>query len=269
MKSRRQTCIRGLPSYGSDVKRFSFSVAVVAAVIACVVIPRMRETPKGSAASAFRADGRPKARVLILGDSIAAGYTIGDSVSTGYAPLVQGMMSDRAVVLWPAGADGTAENCCGTKFGLQHIDRLLQTGGGKWDVIHFNWGLHDVKHEGADGKPSELATDPPQAAVEIYESQLRALTAKMKATGAKLIFATSTPVPEGKLKPWRSDADVVRYNAAALRVMRENAIAVDDLYAFMKPKAAALQLPENVHFNAEGCAALATEVARSIGAEVK
>jgi len=92
---------------------------------------------------------------------------------------------------------------------------------------------------------------------------------KMKATGAKLIFATSTPVPAGKLQPYRTDADVVRYNNAALRVMEEYKIAVNDLYAFAKPRLAEWQLPVNVHFNPGGCEALAREVVKTLKAALK
>ena len=53
-------------------------------------------------------------------------------------------------------------------------------------MIHFNWGLHDLKIM-ADGKR--------QVEPEDYEKNLRALVAKMKATGAKLIWATTTPDP--------------------------------------------------------------------------
>jgi len=34
------------------------------------------------------------------------------------------------------------ENGGSTRDGLQKLDRWLGTG--KWDLIHFNWGLHDL-----------------------------------------------------------------------------------------------------------------------------
>ncbi|HEY2574660.1 MAG TPA: GDSL-type esterase/lipase family protein, partial [Verrucomicrobiaceae bacterium] len=116
---------------------------------------------------------------------------------------------------------------------------------------------------------SALATDPPQSTVEAYEKQLREIVAKMKATGAKLILATTTPVPEGKLSPYRSNADVVRYNEAALRVAKDNGIAVDDLYSFVKPQESKIQRPENVHFMEDGYKALAEVVVKSIRAALK
>ena len=145
--------------------------------------------------------------------------------------------------------------------------------GGKWDVIHFNWGLHDLKHvkPGTNGATtSELATDPPQATLEVYEKQLREIVAKLKATGAKLIFATTTPVPDGAMKVYRTDADAIRYNEAALRVMKENGIAVNDLYAFALPKLKDIQIqPANVHFTPVGSETLGAEVVKAIRAAVK
>src|SRR5688500_31492 len=104
-----------------------------------------------------------------------------------------------------------ADNCSGTTYGFAIIDCWLQLDGGKSDVIQFNWGLHDLKHVKAGdpkGAASDSPTDPPQATVEVYEKILREIVAKLKATGAKLIFATTTPAPEGAMRVYRSDADV-------------------------------------------------------------
>lgn len=202
-----------------------------------------------------------KPRVLILGDSISIGYT----------PVVQKTLADEMTVLRPMAKNGKPENCSGTTSGVANIDRWLQIDGGKWDVIHFNWGLHDLKHMKADGKnASDLATDPPQASVPVYEKQLREIVAKLKATGAKLIFATTTPVPDAPMKVYRKSSDVLLYNEAALRVMKENDIAVDDLYTFMLPKVDELQIhPANVHFTPAGSEALGAEVVKAIRAQLK
>jgi len=197
-----------------------------------------------------------KKRVLILGDSISIGYT----------PVVQKKMSEDTIVLRPMKGD-KPENCSDTVAGTKNIDRWLEIDGGHWNVIHFNWGLHDVKHM-ANGKPSDAETDPPNSTVEAYEKQLREIVGKLKATGAKLIFATTTPAPAGT-KPYRSDADVVKYNEAALRIMKENDIAVDDLYTFVKARQSEIQRPQNVHFTEAGSEALGEEVVKSIRAALK
>src|SRR5690242_7520015 len=70
---------------------------------------------------------------------------IGDSISIGYTPYVKEMLAGEADV------DRPAENCQGTKNGIGKIDQWL--GDTKWDVIHFNFGLHDLKHvDAATGK---------------------------------------------------------------------------------------------------------------------
>lgn len=196
-----------------------------------------------------------KKRVLLLGDSISIGYT----------PFVQELLADKAVVLRPM-KNEKPENCSGTTAGVQHIDRWLQIDGGKWDVIHFNWGLHDLKHvlSNNPAKTSDQASDPPQASVEVYEKQLREIVGKLQATGAKLIFATTTYVPAGPHKVYRSNADVERYNAAALKVMKEKNIAVDDLYTASKENYQTWQLPVNVHFKPEGSKALAELVVKAV-----
>ena len=106
--------------------------------------------------------------------------------------------------------------------------------------------------------------------MEVYEKQLHEIVAKLKATGAKLIFATTTPAPDGAMKVYRTNADVIRYNEAALRVMKENGIAVNDLYAFALPKLKDIQIqPANVHFTPAGSEALGGEVVKAIKAAVK
>jgi acyl-CoA thioesterase-1 len=194
-------------------------------------------------------------RLLILGDSISMGYT----------PVVQKLLAGEMGVHRPM-RGARMENCSGTTYGIANIDRWLQIDGGKWDIIHFNWGLHDLKHMQADGKTtSNLATDPPQASVEVYEKNLREIVAKLKATGAKLIFATTTPVPAEPMKVYRNNADVLLYNEAAARVMKDHQIPINDLYTLVQPRMKELQIqPANVHFVPAGSEVLAEAVVSAI-----
>jgi acyl-CoA thioesterase-1 len=105
-----------------------------------------------------------------------------------------------------------------------------------------------------------------QVSLADYESNLRTIVARLKKTGARLIFATTTPVPEGKVNPPRVPADVPVYNQVAMRVMKENEVAVTDLYAFALPKLGRIQMPVNVHYTVEGYEALAGEVVAGIRA---
>lgn len=139
----------------------------------------------------------------------------------------------------------------------------------KWDVIHSNWGLHDIKHV----KPgtTEVSPDPNHPSLRTlaeYEANLETIVGKLKATGAKLIFCTTTPVAPGTNSPFRSNKDVETYNAAAVKIMAAHNIEIDDLYAFAEPQLKKIQLPENVHFTTKGSETLASQVAKTIMAKL-
>jgi len=192
--------------------------------------------------------------VLILGDSISIGYTL----------AVSELLAGKANVLRPCSPDGSRpENCQGTTLGVREIDRWLS--GHKWDVIHFNWGLHDLRHVRVAGgaQNSTSLDDPRQAEPEVYERNLREIVGKLKATGAKLIFAPTTPFPPGT-SPARLPEDARRYNDIALRIMEANRVGVNDLYALVAGRLEGLQNPQNVHFNQRGNDVLADRVAHSI-----
>ncbi len=79
-----------------------------------------------------------------------------------------------------------------------------------------------------------------------------------------MIWGSTTPVPEGRVSSPRDFRDVPAYNLAALQVINEHHIPVDDLYRFALPRLAELQAKEDVHFTEKGYAVLAEEVARHI-----
>lgn len=196
-------------------------------------------------------------RVLLLGDSISIGYT----------PHVEAALEGRAFVVRPRrdNEKRSPENCAGTNNGVQHIERWLALEGGAWDVIHFNFGLHDLKRVQPDtGKNSNDPDHPHQADPERYGAQLRTLVAAMRATGARLVFATTTPVPPGDLRPYREARDAVEYNAVARDVMADEGVPVNDLFAFVSAYPEPILREANVHFTPEGSRVLGDRVARAI-----
>ena len=199
--------------------------------------------PDASLAKITDEPGLP--RVLIIGDSISMGYTL----------------PTRELLKGKANLHRIPRNGGSTKDGLQYIDGWLAEG--KWDVIHFNWGLHDLKHW-KDGKLDPAG--PHVSTLEEYGKNLRELVKKMKATGAKLIWATTTPVPEESAG--RVHADELKYNDVAARVMKDEGIPTDDLHELCVNNSG-WQLPKNVHFSPEGYAGLAAKVASDIGAALK
>ncbi|OYW10932.1 MAG: hypothetical protein B7Z55_20060, partial [Planctomycetales bacterium 12-60-4] len=149
---------------------------------------------------------------------------IGDSISRGYTQDVRKAMAGKANV------HRAPENCGPTANGVKKIDIWL--GNGKWDVIHFNWGLHDLKYIAED--PSKRA-DPKapgshlQVPLADYEKNLAELVKIMQGTGARLIWCNTTPVPAGS--NGRVEGDEKKYNEAAARVMTAAGIPTDDLHA--------------------------------------
>ena len=81
--------------------------------------------------------------VLILGDSISIGYTLG----------VRARLRGQANVFRPLAASrARPENCRDTRFGLEQLEAWIS--GHKWDVIHFNWGLWDLCYRNPAAKNS-------------------------------------------------------------------------------------------------------------------
>lgn len=193
--------------------------------------------------------------VLILGDSISIGYTL----------PVRSLLQGRANVFRPMRKDGKQpDNCGDTTIGLANIDKWL--GDTKWDVIHFNWGLWDLCYRHPESKEQgkrdkikgTLSTKP-----EDYEKNLETLVARLKKTGAKLIWAHTTLVPEGEVG--RHVGDDAKYNAIARRVMERNMIPINDLHATTKAFPADHFVgPGDVHFTSTGSAKLAEQVAAKI-----
>ena len=176
-------------------------------------------------------------RVMLIGDSISIGYTL----------------PTRELLKGKANVHRIPTNGGPTTKGLVQIDSWL--GDSKWNVIHFNWGLHDLKF---------MPHGKRQVTLAAYEKNLESLVRRLKQAGAKLIWRNTTPVPDAKVRPQRIPADVVSYNAAAKRVMQKHSVPIHDLYSFALARLEKIQLPANVHFTPEGSAALADEVAKDI-----
>ncbi len=225
------------------MKRSAFRIAIWAGLLAGSGL-LAEPPPDHSPALVEVADAPNQPRVLLIGDSISEGYTL----------PVRERLRGRMNVHHPA------ENCRATDLGLVHLDRWL--GSGHWDVIHFNFGLHDLIHHVTTGPGDPIAAGTVRVSLPQYESNLRDLVRRLRATGAKLIFATTTPVPAGTIG--RVEGEERAYNEVARRVMRENEIPIDDLWSFVRPRQALIQHPADVHYTPEGYEQIADAVAASI-----
>ena len=164
---------------------------------------------------------------------------IGDSVSGGYTLATRKLLTGRANV------HKAPENCGPTANGLRKLGVWLA--GEKWEAIHFNFGIHDRK-------------TPP----DVYEQNLEQLVARLEKTGAKLIWASTTPVPPDTKDGDKMPAAIVERNKIAARVMQKHRIVTDDLHGWILPDLAKYQNPHDVHFNGAGYNRIAERVVRVI-----
>src|ERR1041384_6275334 len=85
-------------------------------------------------ASAADSAGGKLPRVLIIGDSISQSDTLGYT-----APTTEALRGQAVLVHHPG-------NGLDTRNGMKMLKSWL--GDEPYDVIHFNWGLHDIKDQG-------------------------------------------------------------------------------------------------------------------------
>ena len=172
-------------------------------------------------------------RVLLIGDSVSRGYT----------------QSVRKALAGKANVHRAPANCGPTSLGLRKLDVWL--GDGKWDVIHFNFGIHDRNTPIAE-----------------YRQRLEQLVVRMKKTGAKLVWATTTPIPDDPAKK-QTAASIVERNEAAAQIMQKHGVVIDDLFTAVTPHLETMQNPNDVHFKAAGYDFLGQQVGKAIEAVLK
>jgi len=145
---------------------------------------------------------------------------IGDSICVGYFPLVQASLAPLDLTLVHAMGGSSADLLAG----LDHLVIQHQPA-----LVHFNCGLHDLRYR--------VAQKDHQVELDEYAQNLRRIMNRLlrgQWAGAKVIFATTTPVIEayhnrsGNMHRFNKDVDI--YNACAVAVMSELNVPLHDLY---------------------------------------
>lgn len=200
---------------------------------------------KSLTAKSKKVEGLPN--VLIIGDSISAGYT---------EPVIAELDGVANVSRIP-------ENGGDTGRGLVKIDRWL--GDENWDVIHFNWGLWDLcyrhpksRNQGKRDKVNGTITH----SLEEYADNLEKLVVRLKETDAKLIWAMTTFVPDKELGRVKGDDD--KYNAVAEKIMKKHGVAINDLNTFSEGIQEHAKGAGDVHYTEAGSELLGKKVAEEI-----
>ena len=188
-------------------------------------------------------------RVLLLGDSIRMSYQPQVKVSLEH--------SGEAEVVGPA------ENCQYSAYTLERLPIWIQELGAP-DVVHWNSGLHDVGHN-----PNR---EPVQYPVDAYAANLESIIDVLRETGARIVFALSTPVhPDRPFNAeswaWRND-EIDRINDAAREIMSANSIPMNDLHSLIAADHDGLLAEDQLHLSAAGVKACSVAVVDAVREEM-
>jgi lysophospholipase L1-like esterase len=182
---------------------------------------------------------------------------IGDSIRMRYAPLVAKAFENVAKVII------IKENCEDSAKIRANVQKWLHKAGpGQLRVVHLNSGLHDIKRA--------YGSERRQQPLPAYIDNLRWIVTTLRAgSSARLVWATTTPVifeRHHTRKGFdRFEEDIDEYNKAALCLMEELQIPVDDLYgAIMRHGKEKAVGEDGVHMTEEGNRVLAATVVATL-----
>jgi len=200
--------------------------------------------------SSFKND---KPRILIIGDSISIGYT----------QFVKKNMASKADVFHNPG------NAQHTGTGLKKIDEWI--GSKKWDIIQFNWGLWDLCYRSPDSKAQgnrDKENGKITYTIDEYASNLDSIVTILKTrTKAKLIFVTTTYVPENEAGRFKNDAK--KYNDVAKKILKKHSVIVNDIYRQSIPIHQKFGKGlDDVHYSNEGYKKLGELVTKFLKTEI-
>lgn len=183
---------------------------------------------------------------------------IGDSISMGYTPFVEKALAPDILVTHNPGNGGS------TRRGLDSLDAWLNHK--KWDLITFNFGLHDMVYKDDQNK-YDVVNGKLTVPLEEYRNNLELIVARLKKSTKILLFVNTTVVPENS--SGRKVEDPAKYNVVAMEVMKKHNIQVIDLYSASQVIHPKTSKPGNVHYSPEGYELLAAELIKSIREALK
>lgn len=189
---------------------------------------------------------------------------IGDSISLGYTPFVKKHFGDNVIISHNPG------NAQHTGTGLDKVQEWI--GNEDWDIIQFNWGLWDLCYRHPDSKVQgnrDKENGEITYSVDEYASNLDSIVSILKKkTDSKLIFITTTYVPENEAGRFQGDA--IKYNTIAKKIMKKHDIKVNDIYEqSISIHNKYGRGSNNVHYTAEGSKKLSELVIDYLETELK
>lgn len=196
--------------------------------------------------------------IISCGDKKKNVLIIGDSISIGYTPFVAESLKSVADVFHNPG------NAASTKHTVDSIPNWIKEK--NWDVIVFNYGLHDLCYRNDKNKKDKI-NGKQQVPLPDYEQNLNKILKILSSTNAKIIFVNTTYIPCNE--PGRRNGDELIYNNTAEKVMSENDISICDLHKVSIDVHKCYGKGErDVHYYEKGYNELAKTVVKAIKSEL-
>ena len=170
---------------------------------------------------------------------------IGDSIYNEPSRMVAEELKGRVEIVWQYDLSNLHSGAA-----LEQIDKLL--GENDWDLIHFNFGLADLMHKDPNTKSiramSKEAGGIRVSSPQVYEKNLRELVKRFQATGAKIVWASTTPIRSDYNGVLEADSEI-EYNRIAAEIMKENQIMINDMHAYLNASEVAKKSNNPLSFN--------------------
>lgn len=164
---------------------------------------------------------------------------IGDSITRAYYPAVEANLQGKAYVARIATSKAIGDPALPKELAVFLSEA-------KFDVVHFNIGMHGWEYSESDYRR--------------YLPELHDVIRK-GAPGARLIWAMTTPVRKDKA-PGPANDRIVARNRITREFFEKQGIPIDDLHALMSGHEDLHS--DDVHFNPQGSAILAAQVADKV-----
>ena len=187
---------------------------------------------------------------------------LGDSIRMGYDDYVRDLLKGECEVIY------SEDNGRFASYTLWQANQLFREYG-RFDIVHWNNGYWDMNVE----PPMKEAIHP----VDEYVHFLKRIIHEIRQNGARIIFATTTPIAEKGSSPDNTGTGVEinyennwvqKYNDAAKQLMAQEHIPVNDLYALMRKDRNCCKCPDGLHLTEEGYRLCAKQVAGMIRKEL-
>lgn len=155
---------------------------------------------------------------------------LGDAIHSQMISVAAKELSGTVRIEFPRGV--TPSN---TGEALEQIDRLLGTG--EWDLIYFNFGLGDLLHR--DPRTKEIrGMSRHVGGIRVtshadYEKNLDAIVKRLKQTGARLVWAHTTPIINAGASGLFEPGSAAEYNKIAETVMSRHDVPINDVHAYV------------------------------------